>query len=700
MNGRDAMTQKIAPSPTIAAGDVVDNYFGSPVADPYRALEDGGAPETIAWAAAQNSRAEAYLRALPHRDRLGDELTRLWSYTECRAPERRRNRSFFFRRDPGQDHAVFYAQDDGGTPVAVIDPNRLSADGSVALTGHHVNHDGSMVAYSLSESGSKWTTLRVRMVGREDDESDVLPWTLFPSVAWEQDGSAFYYDRYPAPTDEPTKAQVQTGGIYRHRLGTAQAEDTLVFQPEIEGALCRAYASSDCGYLFIYASQGTDERNGIYVRPMASGDAVTPLAEPGEAAFALIDVSGDEAFLVTDLSAPRGRIVAVDLERPERERWREVVAESDGIIEASLGETFARIVGDRLVVPAVRNVQHEVRIFTLAGDAEGSIPLPSPGAVTETTGRPDSSEFYFNFASFLHPPTVMRYDVATTELAVSYRPEVPFDFEAYETEQVIYTSADGTRAPMYVTHRKGMALDQTSRALLYAYGGFSLSILPSFSASVLAWLQEGGVYAVATLRGGGEFGQAWHEAGMLGNKQNVFDDFIAAGEHLISAGYTSRAGLAINGRSNGGLLVASCLVQRPDLYGAVICEVPVIDMLRYHRFSSGIWWVGEYGQADTSEDHFRFLHAYSPLHNVRMGTCYPPTLVATAEGDDHVVPAHAFKFGAALQAAQSCDRPIILQVRSKIGHGGGTPVWKSIEEATDIFAFLLETTGAPRQGNQ
>jgi prolyl oligopeptidase len=559
------------------------------------------------------------------------------------------------------------------------------------LISHHISHDGTMVAYSLSEAGSKWNTVHVRTIGRDEDQPDVLSWTAFPSVAWEPDGSAFCYDRFPAPSGQPTAEQAGTGGIYRHRLGTPQSEDVLIFEPEIEGAICRAQASTDGAYLFVSVAQGTDVRNGIFFRPMSSDDPLTPLVPPREASFAFIDTIGGEAFFVTTLDAPRGRIVAVDLERPARKHWREVVAEGEGIIETSLGTTPVRIAGSRLVVPAIRNVQHEIRVYTLSGEEEASVSLPVPGSVVETSGRPDVDDFYFTFASFLHPPAVLRYDVAARDLSVMHRPEIPFDFDRYETRQIVYTSRDGTRAPMYVTHRKGLALDGNNRALLHAYGGFGVSLLPAFSPSVLAWLEEGGVYAVATLRGGGEFGEAWHEAGMLANKQNVFDDFIAAGEHLISAGYTSRAGLAINGGSNGGLLVASCLVQRPDLYGAVVCEVPLIDMLRYHRFSSGIWWVAEYGQADADPEHFRFLYAYSPLHNVRPGTCYPPTLIATAEGDDHVVPAHAFKFAAAVQAAQGCDRPVLLQVRPKIGHGGGKPIWKSVEEAADIYAFLLDT---------
>jgi prolyl oligopeptidase len=681
---------ELATLPPAVTGDVVDDFFGTSVPDPYRGLEDADDPQTTAWWQAQNARAETYLRSRPDRSRLEKRLSELWTYPEHSAPERHGTRAFFFKRDVGQDLPVLFAQEDGREPFPVIDPNALSDDGSVALTTHRLNHDGTMVAYSLSESGSKWSTVHVRTVGRESDEPDVLAWTTYPVVAWEPDGAAFYYDRFPPPEGQPTAAQARTGGVYRHLLGTAQAEDVLVFEPEIEGALCRLQPTSDGAYLFVTVAQGTDVRNGIFFRPVASDGPLTPLVPPGEASFALIDTVGGEAFFVTTLDAPRGRIIAVDLDHPERERWREVVPEGEGIIESSLGMTPVRIAGGRLVVPAVRSVRHEIRVYHLTGEEDTSVPLPMPGSVLATSGRPDADDFFFTFASFLHPPAVFRFDVATGALEVLHRPDLPFDFDRYETRQILFTSRDGTRAPMYVTHRKGLSLDGANRALLHAYGGFGVNLLPGFSPSVLAWLEEGGVYAVATLRGGGEFGQAWHEAGMLEKKQNVFDDFIAAGEHLISAGYTSRSRLAITGLSNGGLLVASCLTQRPDLYGAVICEVPVIDMLRYHRFSSGIWWVAEYGQADASEEHFCFLYAYSPLHNVRPGTCYPPTLIATAEGDDHVVPAHAFKFAATLQAAQSCEHPILLQVRSKIGHGSGKPTWKSIEESADIYAFLLE----------
>jgi prolyl oligopeptidase len=688
------MAERVAPPPAVA-GDVVDDFFGTSVPDPYRSLEDAEDTGTIEWWQAQNARADAHLRSLPQRRRLETRLTALWRYTECSAPERHGTRSFFLRRDLGQDLPVLYAQEDGGELFPVIDPNQLSDDGSMALIGHQVSHGGDSVAYSLSAAGSKWTTVHVRTVGQDRDESDVLTWTAFPSIAWEPDGSAFYYDRFPPPAGQPTAEQTGTGGIYRHRLGTSQAEDVLVFAPGIEGALCRARTSTDGSYLFVSVAQGTDTRNGISVRPMASQDPLLPLVLPGEASFALIDTVGREAFFVTTLDAPQGRIIAVDLEQPAREHWREVVPEGEGIIESSLGMTSVRIAGGRLVVPAIRNVQHEIRVYNLAGEEEPSVALPAAGSVIATTGRPDVDDFFFVLASFLQPPTVFRYDVATRDLTVVHRPVIPFEFDRYETRQVVYTSPDGTQAPMSVTHRKDLALDGRNRALLHAYGGFGVNLLPTFSSSVLAWLEEGGVYAVATLRGGGEFGEAWHEAGMLANKQNVFDDFIAAGEQLISTGYTVPASLAITGMSNGGLLVASCLVQRPELYGAVVCEVPVIDMLRYHRFSSGIWWVAEYGQADAEPEHFRFLYAYSPLHNVRAGTCYPPTLIATAQGDDHVVPAHAFKFAATLQAAQCCDQPILLQVRPKIGHGGGKPTWKSIEEAADIYAFLLTTLELP-----
>jgi prolyl oligopeptidase len=683
------MTEILAP-PAALAGDVVDDFFGTSVPDPYRGLEDAQDPRTIAWWQAQTARAEGSLRSLPQRSRLEQRLTALWSYPEYSVPERHGIRIFFFKRDVGQDLPVLYAQDNGGDPFPVIDPNQLSEDGSVALITHRVSHDGTMVAYSLSEAGSKWTTVHVRIVGRDEDEPDVLAWTAFPSIAWEPDGSALYYDRFPPPAGQPTEEQTRSGGIYRHRLGTPQSEDTLIFAPDIEGALCRLQPTTDGRYLVVSVAQGTDTHNGIFFRPVSSDDPLTPLVPPGEASFALIDTVGDDAFLVTTLDAPRGRIIAVALERPAREYWREVVAEGEGIIETALGMTPVRIAGGRLVIPAVRDVQHEIRVYTLQGEDEATIPIPLFGSLIGTAGRPDVDEFFFTFASFLQPPTVYRYDVVTGDLTVVHRPVIPFDFDRYETRRIVYTSRDGTQAPMSVTHRKDLTLDGRNRALLHAYGGFGVNLLPTFSSSVLAWLEEGGVYAVATLRGGGEFGEAWHEAGMLANKQNVFNDFIAAGEHLIKTGYTSRAGLAITGLSNGGLLVAACLVQRSDLYGAVVCEVPVIDMLRYHRFSSGIWWVVEYGQADADPEHFRFLYAYSPLHNVRAGTCYPPTLIATAEGDDHVVPAHAFKFAATLQAAQGCDQPILLQVRPKIGHGGGKPTWKSIQEAADGYAFLLD----------
>ena len=686
------MTELEAP-PEARRDATADDFFGTLVPDPYRWLEDSDSELVRDWSRRENDRTTAYLQSLPGRDSFKKRLTELWSYEIRSVPLRHGDRTFYFENDGTHDHPILFVLDGpDDVPRVLLDPNALSPDGSVALATWGISGNGAKLAYALSSGGSKWTEVHVRDVDTARDEPDVLHWTAFPSFAWLPDSSGFYYSRYPEPLSQPTEGQTGAGSVWVHKLGTTQADDTLAFQlDDIPGAIYTVHESDDGRFIFVDVAQGTDRKNGIFVHRLGSEEPFTALFDLGQAAHTIIGNSGSDLFLATDLDAPRGKVIAVDLDRHDSP-IRTVVPESSDIVDRLFSRegTPGKIVDGALLLVVTRDAHQEIRVFDLDGTSRGDVALPGPGSITDLSGRPQDTALYFTFESFLYPPSVVSYEPARGRLETVHQPEIAFDVSHYVTEQTFYPSRDGTSIPMFVTHARDLSRDGTNPALLYGYGGFGVGLTPAFSASLLPWLEQGGVYAAANLRGGNEYGEDWHAAGMLGNKQNVFDDFIAAAEHLQRSGYSSTSRLAIRGASNGGLLVASCLVQRPDLYGAVVCEVPVIDMLRYHRFSSGIWWVPEYGNADENPEHFAFLHAYSPLHNVRPDVCYPPTLVATADGDDHVVPAHAMKFVATLQAAQSCANPILLQVRTKIGHGGGKPKWKIVEEESDILAFLAD----------
>jgi prolyl oligopeptidase len=602
---------------------------------------------------------------------------------------RKGDRYFFSKNDGLQNQNVLYVVKSlDAEPVVVLDPNTLSADGTIALTGTSYTMDGTLLAYGLSSSGSDWQEIHIRDIDAGKDSPEVLKWCKFSSVAWKHDKSGFWYNRFPGEGEEGHEEQGTRSRVCWHKLGTPQSEDVVVYKDDANIELGFAPIASDDGaYLVLYVYHGTDPKNGIYYRPQdGSGDFVK-LLEHNIASFSPIDNIGTTFYMQTDLEAPKGRVVAVDLNNAARESWKEIIPEKAEVIDG------VSLVNDQLVVTYSRDAHHALMLFGVDGKLMREIPLPTVGTVGGTTGTRKDKEMFYAFTSFTYPTTQFRYDFANQKSEVFRASKVEFDPTQYETKQVFYASKDGTKIPMFITSRKGIKLDGKNPTLLYGYGGFNISMTPSFSASRLVWLENGGVYAVACLRGGNEYGEEWHQAGVLDRKQNVFDDFIAGGEYLIKEKYTSKKLLVIQGGSNGGLLTAAVTIQRPDLFGAVLCQVPVIDMLRYHKFTIGKYWVSDYGNAEENPEHFAFMYKYSPLHNVKTGEKYPPMLITSADTDDRVVPAHAKKFAATIQAADGGDNPILLRVETKAGHGGGKPVSKQIEEAADIYSFVFKTLG-------
>lgn len=668
--------------------DVIENYHGVDVADPYRWLEED-TDETAGWVQTQNRLTQEFLSRVTEREAIRERLTTLWNFPRRSIPIKAGNRYFFSRNDGLQNQSVYCVQDglDGDERV-LIDPNGFSDDGTVALSNATLSRDGKWLAYATSEAGSDWQTIKIRNVETGEDLPDTIQWAKFHEIAWHPDGSGFYYNRLPEPGTVPPEDQNHYSRVCWHSLASDPAADPIVYErPDFKELRFVPEISEDGRYLVLTGMVGTDPETRIHYRGLDSDGEFIRLLDEADAEFQFIDNEGDTFLVFTTLDAPRGRVVAIDLDRPAPESWWEVIPElEDATIE------FVMAAGDWLVASVRRDAQQHLHAFTREGEQAGTIEPDADDvfSLDAIWGEPGEPELFVAFSSFLRPSTPYRVLLSDTTAEPLATPAVDFDAGTYVTRQITATSKDGTHIPLIVAHRKDLALDGSAPALLHAYGGFNISMGPHFDVPPLLWLERGGVYALGILRGGGEFGEEWHEAGMLENKQNVFDDFIACGEHLIAEGYTSREKLVINGRSNGGLLVAACLTQRPDLYGAVVCEVPVIDMLRFHKWSAGHFWTGEYGNAEKNPDHFKFMYAYSPLHNLKSGTAYPPTLITTADTDDRVVPGHARKFTAALQAAQSGDAPILLRVETRAGHGHGKPIAKQIAESTDILAFMAE----------
>ncbi len=694
-----AVAQPAAPAappaptsyPQTRTVDQADDYFGTKVADPYRWLEDDNAADTKAWVEAQNAVTFAYLERIPARDGIRKRLTTLWNYERYGLPRKRGEFYVFTRNDGLQNQAVFYrARSLDATPEVLLDPNSLSPDGTVAVGTTTFSEDGRYMAYSLSESGSDWIRWKVREVATGRDTSDEIRWSKFSTAAWLKDGTGFFYSRYDAPKDGDALTGVNKNQkVYFHRIGTPQDADTLTYaRPDKPDWGLVADVTDDGRYLLIYQSEGTDPRNRVFVKDLTKPDAkVEPFLDEFDASYSIVGNDGSTFYVLTDNGAPRKRLVGITQGQESPSAWKTLIAE--GPKQDVLGDVT--MAGDQFVATWQVDAQNKLRVYGLDGTRKHDVELPAIGAV-QFTGRREQAEGFYAFSSFAHPAAIYRLDMTTHASQVFKQPKVAFDPAQYETSQVFYPSKDGTRIPMFITHRKGVRRDGSNPTYLYGYGGFDISLTPAFSPANLAWMEMGGIYAVANLRGGGEYGKAWHDAGRLSNKQNVFDDFIAAAEYLIGEKYTSTPKLAIGGGSNGGLLVGAVMTQRPELFGAALPAVGVMDMLRFHEFTIGWAWKSDYGSAET-KDGFDVLYKYSPLHNLKPGTAYPATMVTTADHDDRVVPAHSFKFAAALQAAHKGPQPVLIRIETKAGHGAGKPTGKLIEEAADRWAFLVANLG-------
>lgn len=667
--------------------DHVDVYHGVRVPDPYRWLEDEASPETRVWIEAQNALSQPFLESIPARERIKARMTELWNYERYDVPIVRGGRYFYLRNDGLQNQSVLYvAESLHGEPRVLLDPNALSPDGTIALGEFVPSPDGRVLAYSLSDGGTDWRTWHFRDVETGRDLPEVLRFLKFAEVAWTADSKSVYYSRYPMLPDGTGDGSKQRE-IYRHVLGTPVASDQHIFKvTDHPTRNPYPFVSDDGRYLVLFLYDGSQSQ-GIYYRKLGpdgapSGDVVR-LIDTFDAEYEFIAEIDDVFYVRTTADAPNARLVAIDLSRPSKDQWRDVLPET----KFALRDTS--ILSDRIISHYLEDAHSVVRVSSLEGKPIYDVKLPGLGLAKGFGGAIDASETFFSYTDFLTPLSISRLDVATGEVSLFRAPKLPVDTSAYVTEQVFYESKDGTRVPMFITRKSDFAKNGQTPLLLYGYGGFNLAQQPAYSTPVIVWLEMGGAYALANIRGGSEYGEAWHSAGTKLQKQNVFDDFIAAAEWLIDAGYTSTPKLAIRGRSNGGLLVAAVLNQRPELFGAALPAVGVLDMLRYHMPSSNArQWSGDYGLSE-NEDEFKALYAYSPLHRVREGTCYPPTLVTTADRDDRVVPWHSYKYTAALQAAQGCDNPILLRIETRAGHGAGKPVWMQIEDFADQWAFLV-----------
>ena len=684
-----AMQQMITSKnyPPTRKSDQVDDYHGIKVADPYRWLEELDSEETKAWVEAENKLSFDYLAAIPARNTLKDRITKLWNYEKYGVPFKEGNRYFYFRNSGLQNQSVLYTVTGlDAPPKMILDPNTLSSDGTVAVSGTQVSPDGKLLAYSISASGSDWQEWKVRDVETGQDLSDDLKWVKFSGASWTNDGKGFFYNRYDEPKGDALKGTNYFQKVYFHRIGAAQAEDTLVYErPDQKDWLFGATVSEDGNYLIITIFQGTDVKNRVYFKDLRASDTqVVKLLDDFDAAYNFVGNEGTRFFFQTDLNSPRGKIVAIDVSKPARENWKVVVPESKDALQS------VSLVDNKFILNYLKDAYTQVRIHNTAGKLLSEVAFPSIGSAGGFGGKAKDKETFYYFTSFTTPTTIYRYDMTSGKSTIFRQPKVEFNPADYETKQVFYASKDGTKVPMFITHKKGLKLDGNNPTYLYGYGGFNISMTPGFSVGNMVWMEMGGVYAQPSLRGGGEYGEDWHQAGMKLKKQNVFDDFIAAAEWLIANKYTSTPKLAIGGGSNGGLLVGAALTQRPDLFGAALPAVGVMDMLRFQKFTIGWAWVSDYGSSENADD-FKALYAYSPLHNIKPGTKYPATMITTADHDDRVWPGHSFKFAAALQAAQAGDAPILIRIETKAGHGAGKPTSKTIEEIADRWAFLVKT---------
>jgi prolyl oligopeptidase len=674
--------------PKARKANVTDNYFGTRVQDPYRWMENDTSREVKNWVEAENKITQDYLSQIPYRKTIHDRLTQIWNYERYSAPIHKGKHYFYFKNNGLQNQSVMYKQDKpGGKATIFFDPNNLSKDGTVSLGGTYFSKDGSKMGYTISRSGSDWEEIYVLDVNTGKKTTDSIMWAKFTDVAWQGDG--FYYSRFDEPVKGTTglSAQNTNQKIYYHKLGTLQSTDIKIFddpaRPKIGYGV---QTTEDENYVLIYGTEGASSGNELFVRKAADWQSPFKKLNTGfENNYSVVNNHGNKLLVITDKAAPHSRLILLDPEKPDEENWQILIPEKKEVLQ---GVSQA---GGKLFAHYMKDAAKHVYQYDNTGKFESEIILPGLGNASGFEGQKSDKEIYYSYTSFTYPPTIFKYNISKGKSTEYIKPNLSFNPSDYESKQVFYPTKDGSLIPMFIVYKKGMALTGNNPTLLYGYGGFNISLYPDFSASRMILLEKGGIYAVANLRGGGEYGEEWHKAGMLNKKQNVFDDFISAAEYLIQNNYTTREKLAIMGRSNGGLLVGACMTQRPDLFKVAFPGVGVLDMLRYHKFTIGYAWASEYGSSEDSSQ-FRTLYAYSPLHNIK-NIQYPATMITTADHDDRVVPAHSFKFAATLQEKIQGSNPALIRIDSKAGHGGGKPTAKQIDEWTDIYSFMFYNMG-------
>ena len=673
--------------PKAAKDGTVDDYFGVKVADPYRWLENDTSAQTAAWVEAENQVTNAYLQKIPFRGKLLNRLTELANYEKLSAPRKRSGKWYFYKNNGLQNQSVMYVMDElGSEPRVFLDPNKLSDDGTVALKGVYFSHNGKYAAYTISRSGSDWEEIFVIDLKTGQLTEDHIEWAKFTGAAWKGDG--FYYSAYDAPVKGKEFSNMNSGHkIYYHKIGTPQSEDVLFYQNAAYPMRFYYTSVNEEETLMYLFESGAGAGNNLFVRDLRQPESqFIQMTSNMDYQYEQVYDDGDKIYLYTNYGAPKGRIMVADIRQPGLDNWQELIPEQ----ENALGGVD--VINRQFILTYQKDASDHAYLYGLDGKLQHEIKLPSVGSVG-FTGHEKEPECFYTFTSFTIPGTIYRYDMAKNESMLYSSPKVKFRQDDYTSEQVFFESKDGTRIPMFLTYKKGLKKNGKNPVYLYGYGGFNISLGPSFSAMRIPFLENGGIYAQVTLRGGGEYGEEWHLAGTKMQKQNVFDDFIGAAEWLINEGYTCKDKLAIVGGSNGGLLVGACMTQRPDLFGVAIPEVGVMDMLRYHKFTIGWNWASDYGTSEDSKEMFEYLKGYSPLHNLKPGTAYPATLVTTADHDDRVVPAHSFKFAATLQECHQGDKPVLIRIDTKAGHGGGKPLAKVLEEQADIYGFILYNMG-------
>lgn len=675
--------------PESAKEDILENYHGTEVNDPYRWLEDPNSEKTKKWIKEQNELTFSHLAKIPVRESIKNRLFELWNYPKYSLPHKHGKNYFFYKNNGLQNQSVLYKQHDLNSEYTeLLDPNKINTEGVSALTTVTFNKEGTLLGYGVSENGSDKQIIKIKDIETGKDYPETLNWCRFSAIAWNKDSSGFYYNRFPKKGEVAPEDEGNYSKIFFHKLNTDQNEDILIYEdPKNKYLGFFPYVSEDKDYLIIHEYQGTASENNLYFKKIDSTNPIKKIFRKANASYEYVHNEGELFFINTNESAPNYRLIAFNINSPQKANWKTIIPESTDVIDT------IKVINNHFVVVFKHKAHHIIKVFNFEGQYINQIYLPTLGSVEDISGSKDDKEMFIRFISFTYPATSFRYHFDTHKLEEFRTSLVNFNPSDFETRQIFYPSKDGTKVSMFLSYKKGIKLDGNNPVLLYGYGGFNVSLTPNFSIARIALLEKGFVFAMPNLRGGGEYGEEWHKAGMLENKQNVFDDFISAGEWLIEHNYTKPSKLSIHGGSNGGLLVAACMTQRPDLFGAVICSVPVIDMLRYHKFTIGRYWIPEYGDAESNKEHFDFMYKYSPLHNVKDNVHYPALLITTADTDDRVVPAHAAKFASTLQASKFNKKPVFIRIETKAGHGLGKPTSKLIEEQTDMYAFLFKNLG-------